>query len=93
MDFAKYLRQTDVSEDSKVCIVDFYEMDFMKGTVTLVNVDGISLLRRLLRPFFIKGQASYRKRYSCRERVWYCNIDGTGAVSSEIQGNRNGWKK
>ena len=34
---------------------------------------------RLLRPSFIKAQASSCKRYSCRERVWYCNIDDTGA--------------
>ena len=33
----------------------------------------------LLRPSFIIGQASSCKRYRCRERVWYCNIDGTGA--------------
>ena len=35
--------------------------------------------RRLLRPSFIKGQASTRIRYSRRERVWYCNINDTGA--------------
>ena len=34
---------------------------------------------RLLRASFIKGQASSCKRYNCRERVWYCNIDDTGA--------------
>ena len=33
---------------------------------------------RLLRPF-IKGKASSCKKYSCGERVWYCNIDDTGA--------------
>ena len=27
--------------------------------------------------FFNKGQTSSRKRYSCRERSWYCNIDDT----------------
>ena len=34
---------------------------------------------RLLRPSFTKGQTSSCKRYSCRKRVWYCNIDDTGA--------------
>ena len=31
---------------------------------------------RLLRLPFIKRQASSRKIYNCRERVWYSNIDG-----------------
>ena len=34
---------------------------------------------RLLRASFIKRQASSCKRYSCRKRVWYCNIHDTGA--------------
>ena len=34
---------------------------------------------RLLCPSFIKGEASSCKGYSCIERVWYCNIDDTGA--------------
>ena len=32
---------------------------------------------RLLRPSFSKGKTSSRKRYSCRERSWYCNVDDT----------------
>ena len=32
---------------------------------------------RLLCPFFNKGQISSSKRYNCRERNWYCNIDDT----------------
>ena len=28
-------------------------------------------------PSFNKGQTLSRKRYSCRERSWYCNIDDT----------------
>ena len=44
----------------------------------------------LLRMSFIKGQASSCERYSCRERVWYWNIDEH--VSSEIQEKRNGRK-
>ena len=34
---------------------------------------------RLLRPSFIKGQASSRKKNSCKEKVSYCNMDDTGA--------------
>ena len=30
-------------------------------------------------PSFVKGHASSCKRYSCRERDWYCNVDETGA--------------
>ena len=32
---------------------------------------------RLLCPSFNKGQTWSRKRYSGRERSWYCNIDDT----------------
>ena len=32
---------------------------------------------RLLYPSFNKGQTSSRKRYSCRQKGWYCNIDDT----------------
>ena len=39
MDFAKYLRKSDVSENSKVYFGDIYEIDFMKGIVILVKVD------------------------------------------------------
>ena len=39
MDFAEHLRKTDVSENSKVYMVDFYEMDFIKSTNILVKVD------------------------------------------------------
>ena len=39
MDFAKYLRKSDVSENSKFIMTDFYEMDFMKRIVILVKVD------------------------------------------------------
>ena len=31
MDFAKHLRKSDAPENSKVYMVDFCEMDFMKG--------------------------------------------------------------
>ena len=30
---------------------------------------------RLLCPSFFKGQTSSGKRYSCRERSWYCSTD------------------
>ena len=33
MDFAEHLRKSDVSENSKVFMVDIYEMDFMKGVL------------------------------------------------------------
>ena len=33
----------------------------------------------LPRPSFIKEHASSCKRYSCREKFWYCNIDDPGA--------------
>ena len=39
MDFTEYLRKSDVSENNKVYMVDFYKMDFMKGIVILVKVD------------------------------------------------------
>ena len=39
MDFAEHLRKSDVSENSKVYMVDVYKMDFMKGIVILVKVD------------------------------------------------------
>ena len=45
----------------------------------------------LLCPSFNKGQTSPRKKYSCRKRSWYCNIDDT-EMNSEIQENRNGQK-
>ena len=47
MDFAKYLRKLDVSEKSdfqKFFMVDFYEMDFMKGIVKLVKVDEMYII-------------------------------------------------
>ena len=34
---------------------------------------------RLLRLSFIMKRALFCKRYSCRECVWYCDIDDTGA--------------
>ena len=40
-DFAGYLRKSDVSENSIFLTVGFYEMDFMKGIVILINVDEI----------------------------------------------------
>ena len=39
MDFANYLRKSDVSQNRKVYYCHFYEMDFMKGIVILVKVD------------------------------------------------------
>ena len=30
---------------------------------------------RLLCPSLNNGQTSSRKRYNCRKRSWYCNID------------------
>ena len=39
IDFAEHLRNPDVSENSKVFMVDIDEMDFMKGVVILVKVD------------------------------------------------------
>ena len=38
-------------------------------------------VRLLLCSSFIKGQDSSLKRNSSRERVWYCNVDDTGARS------------
>ena len=48
----------------------------------------------LLRPSFIKGQASSCKRYSYRERVWYWNQDRWhwSTLYSDTQGDRNGRK-
>ena len=91
---------------AKFITADFYEMDLIKGIVTLVKVDEMcnifksasqcllverwdgngspangsfagDIPIRLLYPSFNKGQTSSRKRYSCRERSWYCNIDDT----------------
>ena len=39
MDFVEHLRKSDVPENSKVYMVDIYEMNFMKGIVILVKVD------------------------------------------------------
>ena len=39
MNFAEYLRKSDVSENSKVYFGRFYEMDFMKDVVIIANVD------------------------------------------------------
>ena len=86
-------------------MVDFYEMNFMKGIVILIKEDKMQYLYNILKgqeiklklnnpsccwslplsvhiftvSLFIKGQASSPTRYSCRERVWYYNIDDTGA--------------
>ena len=42
MDFGKYLRKSDVSENSKVYYADFYKMNFMKGIAILVKVDELN---------------------------------------------------
>ena len=47
---------------------------------------------RLLRPSFIKGQASFSQKYSFRERVWYYNIDDTVACQFRDPKNRTGRK-
>ena len=47
---------------------------------------------RLLRPSFIKGQASSSQKYSFRERVWYYNIDDTVARQFRDPKNRTGRK-
>ena len=39
MDFAEHLRKSDVSENSKVYMVHFYEIEFMKYIVILVKPD------------------------------------------------------
>ena len=39
MDFAQNLRISDVSENTKVYMVDFYEIDFMIGIVILVKIN------------------------------------------------------
>ena len=39
MDFAKCLRNSDHSKNRKVYLADFFKMDFMKGTFTLIKVD------------------------------------------------------
>ena len=40
MDFAEYIRRSDVSGSTKKFIMaNFYEIDFLKGIVILVNVD------------------------------------------------------
>ena len=44
MDFAEYLRKSNVSDNSKVYYGRFYEMDFIKGTVIFVKVDEMILL-------------------------------------------------
>ena len=57
MNFAKYLRKSDVSENSKVYMVDIYEMDFMKGIVILVKVDEMYKILKspLANHFWSKG--------------------------------------
>ena len=47
---------------------------------------------RLLRPSFIKGQASSFEKYSFRERVWYYNIEDTVARQFRDPKNRTGRK-
>ena len=39
MDFAEYLRKSDVSEIEKFIVADFYQIRFMKGIAILVKVD------------------------------------------------------
>ena len=103
------LENQEFQRIGKFIMVNFYEMDFMKGIVMLVKADHMYnilssdnhylLFKRwrwnwrmkvfrgvcswmsihLLHPSFSEGQASARERYSCREMVWYCNIDDTGA--------------
>ena len=41
MDFAEHSRKSDVSENSTVCMVDFYKKDFIRGIFILVKVDGM----------------------------------------------------
>ena len=93
----------------KFIMVNFYEVEFIKGIFISVQVDETHniwkpashcllverwrwnwmikafagkypwMSIRLLHASFIKGQALSCNRYSCRERVWYCNIDNTVA--------------
>ena len=39
VDFLEHLGKSDVSENSKVYVVDIFEMNFMKGTAILLKVD------------------------------------------------------
>ena len=39
MIFAEYLRKLDLQRIAKFIIVDFYEMDLMKGNIILVKVE------------------------------------------------------
>ena len=39
MNFAEYLKKSNVSENRKVIMANFYKMDLMKGIAILVKVD------------------------------------------------------
>ena len=70
MDFAEYLRKSEVLENSKI----YYGRFLRNGLHKLIGQEmkaelGDQSSIRLLYSFFIKGQASYCKRYSYRQRI------------------------
>ena len=70
MDFAEYLRKSEVLENSKIYYGRFLRNGLHKliGREIKVELNDQSS-RRLLYSFSIKGQASYRKRYTYRQRI------------------------
>ena len=53
MNFPEHLRKWNVSENTKVYMVDFKKMDFMKGIVLLVKVDEMYNMLKSLSIFFV----------------------------------------
>ena len=67
---AQYLRKSEVLENSKI----YYGRFLRNGLHKLIGQEmkaelGDQSSIRLLYSFFIKGQASYCKRYSYRQRI------------------------